>query len=85
MKIITSGITKRWTKVLYCSGAGHSEEGCGAELEVSLADIFRTGTKSPAATFACPECGTLTNVNSPEYPSSFASLLPTEEERKNRK
>ena len=79
MKVIKSGITKKWSRVCICDGNGNSEDGCGAELEVELPDLFRTGSE-PMATFICPECHTLTDVDSRWFPSCFAADLPTRED-----
>lgn len=70
MKMIQPGNTMGgvWTAKAACTGKGNGDNGCGAELEVSGDDLFRTYAsymgrdEDHFVTFMCPGCGVYTDV-----------------------
>lgn len=53
-----------------CTGAGNDGGGCGAKLLVEAGDLFETFSHArdetdTYVTFACPDCGTKTDVPNP--------------------
>lgn len=81
MKVLKKGRSQKgWAKECTCTGAGNGGGGCGATLLVDSSDLFQTGrhyydgTSDTFVTFACSECGVLTDING--YPGG-ARDLPT--------
>lgn len=73
MKVIQKGRRQKgWAAEIACTGSGNGGGGCGALLLVEEADLFRTshtdygGDTDHFTTFACPECGVLTDVDAPD-------------------
>jgi len=68
MKVIKKGRKQTgWTKQYKCTGTGNGNGGCGATLEVSQGDLYRTESSSMGEvdyyiTFECPDCKCLTDV-----------------------
>jgi len=72
MRVILKGRPQTgWAKELTCTGSGNGGGGCGALLLVEAADLFQTERwimgrdYETYATFACPECTVLTDVDDP--------------------
>ena len=85
MKVIKKGRPQKgWAKECTCTGSGNGGGGCGAVLLVEEDDLFRTGrhyydgTSDSYVTFACGECGVLTDING--YPPGPRDL-PTRSRR----
>lgn len=72
MKVLKPGNgAKGWSTETLCTGAGNKGGGCGALLLVEEADLFRTESHcrdetDTYATFCCPECGVLTDIDYPK-------------------
>jgi endogenous inhibitor of DNA gyrase (YacG/DUF329 family) len=68
MKVLVKGRKQKgWAKELVCTGAGNGGGGCGTQLLVERADLFKTyrsirDETDYFVTFKCPECGVLTDV-----------------------
>ena len=84
MKVLKPGREQKgWTKKCRCTGRGNGGGGCGAELLVERADVFRTGNSSYDGdrdyfnTFMCPSCNVCTDLA--EVP--FTPREPGPEER----
>jgi len=75
MKVLKKGTgQKGWAKEFVCTGSGNGNGGCGAKLLVEIADIFKTESHARDETtiyltFKCPECGTLTDIPTGQWPS----------------
>jgi hypothetical protein len=76
MKIIKKGVAKEWSTKDVCTGRGNKGVGCGAILLVGYSDLFKTtshsydGSSESYATFKCPQCLALTDLN-PKPPRSY--------------
>lgn len=78
MKVLKKGRKQKgWSAEKTCTGNGNGGGGCGARLLVEQADLFRTesshydGSTDVYATFCCPECEVLTDI---DYPHGAHSL-----------
>jgi hypothetical protein len=74
MKVLEKGTGQRgWSKECTCTGSGNGNGGCGAKLLVEEADLFQTkncdwtGDCDYFSTFACVECGVLTDMKDVPY------------------
>jgi len=86
MKVIKPGNTMGgdWVAKTICTGKGNGGHGCGAELEVSRSDLFRTYNscmgrdETHFITFMCPCCGEFTDIydtdgyRDPVFPSNLS-------------
>lgn len=72
MEILKKGRpTRGWVRSLICTGAGHNEDGCGAELLVSQKDLFRiykdpddySGEGPFDTAFECCACKAISNLD----------------------
>lgn len=83
MKIIKKGIKgRKWKMPQTCSGWGNGNDGCEALLEVSKKDLVfyrgvpseSFGERSPAVSFQCPICKTITDIGKKDYPKDYKNL-----------
>ncbi len=83
MKVLKPGRPQKgWSTEATCTGNGNGDGGCGAVLLVEQDDLFRTtrccrDEVDYFTTFACPQCGVLTDLHEP-LPYSLKSKLPDE-------
>lgn len=79
MKVLSPGTgQKGWSVETFCTGNGNGGGGCGAKLLVEQGDLFRTSSSCRDETdnfdtFACPECGVLTDLKG--VPSQISQNL----------
>ena len=69
MKVIKPGKSPSWEEMKTCTGHGNGGYGCGAELSVSLDDLFMTYRSDYTGevygtyvTFRCPCCEKYTDL-----------------------
>ena len=80
MEIIKKGTgQKSWSKEYSCTGSGNGGGGCGAQLLVSLTDIYHikstdiSGSTDHYYTFKCPCCSVETDIS--DIPCSIKSKI----------
>ena len=85
MKTLEKGRQQKgWADEYRCTGAGNGKGGCNAKLLVEHGDLFRTakhsydGSSEYFVTFACAECGVLTDIDDAPF---NPMALPTKESR----
>jgi hypothetical protein len=78
MKILKEGTEGgSWKKEYTCDGRGNGNNGCGALLEVSGADLFHTGrtyidqSSDHFITFECPCCTTWNDIKRDDMPTGL--------------
>lgn len=79
-----------WSKKVACTGKGNGDDGCGAELEIVLSDVYKTyrhfmdGSTDHYHTFCCPDCGAETDLPDTHAPR-ISGHQPSEIERQARR
>jgi hypothetical protein len=67
--------------VVECTGSGNGGHGCGAKLGCNRDDMryypgVSWGSRDPAITIRCPECGSCTDLPRSKWPSFASDLRP---------
>ena len=94
MKVIERGfkpvksIRPTWSRRVTCTDSGSQLKGCGAKLQVTYSDLYKTqncacGEVEEFTTFCCPICGTETDIKG-VHPGSreLGGKRPSEGERR---
>lgn len=81
MKVLQHPPTpENWSVKAYCSGWGHTDDGCGAKLKVFREDLrYAPPTEDKevgAVTFKCICCGKLTDLGMGHWPERYKTLKP---------
>lgn len=89
MRVIKQGRPQKgWSMNRRCTGDGNGGGGCGAELLVEEADVFRTFSdhRDYYATFMCCECLVLTDIEDYPHPlHELPSQLGSERKKRQRR
>ncbi len=80
MEVLKPGTGSNWSRKRVCTGRGGHRHGCGAQLRVTVPDLFMYGSEKREerlAHFECVQCKATTDIHVPEYIAKQVRHLPS--------